>query len=49
MVKRPEDRYQDGEAMTQALARVSYQLRENKGKGRSLWQTLRKRLYLIQL
>ncbi|HMQ56131.1 MAG TPA: serine/threonine-protein kinase [Anaerolineae bacterium] len=49
MAKRPEDRYQDGEAMTQALARVSYQLRENKGKSRSLWQTLLKRLNLVQL
>ncbi|MCB0168627.1 MAG: serine/threonine protein kinase [Anaerolineae bacterium] len=49
MAKNPRDRYPDGEAMTQALARTSYHLR-NRADNRSPWQSMvewiRSRLYV---
>ena len=49
IAKDPKARYPDGEAMTQALARVSYHLR-NRADSRSPWQNMvewiRSRLYV---
>ncbi|MDX1522957.1 MAG: serine/threonine-protein kinase [Anaerolineae bacterium] len=45
IAKKPEDRYQDGASMAQALTRLDYKLREEREQRKGSWQAAVKNLF----